>query len=303
LYKVAKAEGAIEGKLKEEIRNLQQGAGTVSDRYAIAARTIYLFCGMVANAKDISTEKKFQLFQAMQASLKEESPPKSSQPPTSPLRSDEGSKPVKAPQLQDARKRTEPNSSEHATKVAAFIRDQSFCRDIRVFSRIVDNTYNEFIRHFRDVQAKPVGAYRVSVLTRNRSLVTGLNEAVRTRDDLLFDEEIDLDLQQLNESSITLEPFPYPMAKNSGGTVEVSTISGESIRVKRWPLEYFTETLGAEQRLAKLATADMAKLYRRAGGPQVSQSKKFNFIVCGSQESQEVASILRKAIIAAKSGK
>lgn len=69
LYKVAKAEASIEARLKQEIKNLQQGTASVSEKYAIAARTMYLFCGMVANAKDISTERKWQLFQALQSTI------------------------------------------------------------------------------------------------------------------------------------------------------------------------------------------------------------------------------------------
>lgn len=74
LYKVAKAEGSIEAKLRSEIRNLQQGTESVSEKYAIAARTIFVFCGMVANAKDIGTERKFQLFQALQETIKDANP-------------------------------------------------------------------------------------------------------------------------------------------------------------------------------------------------------------------------------------
>jgi hypothetical protein len=77
LYKVAKIDGGIEGKLKTEIRNLQQGTETVSESLAVAARAIYLFCGMVANAKDLSTERKFQLFNSLQATMRD---PKIEQP-------------------------------------------------------------------------------------------------------------------------------------------------------------------------------------------------------------------------------
>jgi hypothetical protein len=71
LYKVAKIEGGIEGRLKDEIRNLQQGTETVSESLAVAARTIYLFCGMVANAKDLSTERKFELLRSLQATMRD----------------------------------------------------------------------------------------------------------------------------------------------------------------------------------------------------------------------------------------
>jgi len=71
LYKVAKVDAGIEGKLKDEIKNLQSGSGTVSESLAVAARTIYLFCGMVANAKDISRERKFELFTILQATIRD----------------------------------------------------------------------------------------------------------------------------------------------------------------------------------------------------------------------------------------
>jgi hypothetical protein len=64
LYKIAKAGGSIEGKIKEEITNLQKGV-PVTEQGLIKLRTLYLFCGMVANAKDISTERKVELFRVM----------------------------------------------------------------------------------------------------------------------------------------------------------------------------------------------------------------------------------------------
>jgi hypothetical protein len=64
LFKIAKAQGTLEGKLKEQIQNLQQGA-PASDQLLIRLRMLYLFCGMVANAKDLPTERKIQLFQEM----------------------------------------------------------------------------------------------------------------------------------------------------------------------------------------------------------------------------------------------
>jgi hypothetical protein len=64
LYKIAKAGGSIEGKIKDEIQNLQKGA-PVTEQGQIRLRTLYLFCGMVANAKDISTERKVELYKIM----------------------------------------------------------------------------------------------------------------------------------------------------------------------------------------------------------------------------------------------
>lgn len=71
LFKIAKAQGTVEGKLQEQIQNLQQGAPP-NHQLLIRLRMLYLFCGMVANAKDLSTERKIQLFQEMkQESLPE----------------------------------------------------------------------------------------------------------------------------------------------------------------------------------------------------------------------------------------
>ena len=76
LFKIAKAGGGLEGKIKEEIQNLQVGS-SVSEQGIIKLRTLYLFCGMVANAKDLSTERKVELFRVMM-DFKEPSEPKSS---------------------------------------------------------------------------------------------------------------------------------------------------------------------------------------------------------------------------------
>lgn len=64
LFKIAKAGGSVEGKLREEIQNLQKNT-TVSEQGQIKLRTIYLFCGIVANAKDIPTERKIELYRTM----------------------------------------------------------------------------------------------------------------------------------------------------------------------------------------------------------------------------------------------
>jgi hypothetical protein len=64
LYKIAKAGGSVEGRVKKEIQNLQQGA-PMTEQGQIKLRTLYLFCGMVANAKDLSTERKVELYKVM----------------------------------------------------------------------------------------------------------------------------------------------------------------------------------------------------------------------------------------------
>lgn len=80
LYKIAKADVSVEGKLKSEIQNLQQGTASVSEKYAISARMIYLFCGMIANAKDIGTERKNELLRELDARIRE-LPAVATQPP------------------------------------------------------------------------------------------------------------------------------------------------------------------------------------------------------------------------------
>lgn len=64
LYKIVKAGGSIQGKLKNEIQNLQKDT-PVSEQGQVQLRVLYLFCGTVANAKDISTERKVKLYQEM----------------------------------------------------------------------------------------------------------------------------------------------------------------------------------------------------------------------------------------------
>lgn len=79
LYKIAKAGGSIEGKTKKEIQNLQRGA-PITEQGLVKLRTLYLFCDMVANAKDISTERKVQLYNVMMNIKEEKKVPK--KPPT-----------------------------------------------------------------------------------------------------------------------------------------------------------------------------------------------------------------------------
>jgi hypothetical protein len=78
LYRIAKVSGSLEAKMKEEIQNLQIGS-SVSEQGIIKLRTLYLFCGMVANAKDLSTEKKVELFKVMM-DIRGPDEPKSLQP-------------------------------------------------------------------------------------------------------------------------------------------------------------------------------------------------------------------------------
>ena len=75
LYKIAKAGGSIQGKLKDDIHNLQMNAN-ITDHTLIKLRTLYIFCGMVANADDLSTERKVKLFTEMMT-VKDSDKPKS----------------------------------------------------------------------------------------------------------------------------------------------------------------------------------------------------------------------------------
>jgi hypothetical protein len=72
LFKIAKAGGSVDGKIRNEIQNLQKGS-PVTEKSLIELRTLYLFCGMVANAKDITTDRKVALFNLMMKT-KEETP-------------------------------------------------------------------------------------------------------------------------------------------------------------------------------------------------------------------------------------
>jgi hypothetical protein len=73
LYKIAKAGGSLETKTKTEIENLQKGA-LISEQGQVKLRTLFLFCEMVANAPDISTEKKAQLYKVMMNINSEQAP-------------------------------------------------------------------------------------------------------------------------------------------------------------------------------------------------------------------------------------
>jgi hypothetical protein len=74
LLKVAKVEGNVESRMKQQIQNVQTTAPR-DDPQNIKARTLYVFCGMVANATDISTERKVELWNQMLAVSHTELPP------------------------------------------------------------------------------------------------------------------------------------------------------------------------------------------------------------------------------------
>lgn len=64
LYKIAKADGSMEVRTRAEIENLLAGAPALY-REQIKLRTLYLFCELVANASDITTERKVELYLMM----------------------------------------------------------------------------------------------------------------------------------------------------------------------------------------------------------------------------------------------
>jgi tetratricopeptide (TPR) repeat protein len=64
LYKIAKAGGSLEAKVKEEIQNLQKGV-PVDEKNLIKLRAVYLFCGMFANDRDLTPERKVAIFNLM----------------------------------------------------------------------------------------------------------------------------------------------------------------------------------------------------------------------------------------------
>ena len=73
LFKIARAGGSVEGKMRDEIQNLQKGV-PITEQGQVKLRTLYLFCGMVANATDISTERKVDLFKHMMEEKKIDKP-------------------------------------------------------------------------------------------------------------------------------------------------------------------------------------------------------------------------------------
>ncbi len=64
LYKIAKAGGSVRAKVKEDINSLQKGV-PVTEQTIIKMRTLFLFCGMFANDKEISPERKVKLYKEM----------------------------------------------------------------------------------------------------------------------------------------------------------------------------------------------------------------------------------------------
>lgn len=111
LYKIAKVGGSIEGKIKEEITNLQKGV-PVTEQGLIKLRTLYLFCGMVANAKDISTERKVELFRVMM-DVKATDEPKPKPPQQKKEKTSALNKPIPSPQ-DEKRAATEPQKTPQA---------------------------------------------------------------------------------------------------------------------------------------------------------------------------------------------
>lgn len=72
LFKIAKAQGEVKGKIKDEIQNLQKGV-PLSEQGIIKLRTLYLFCGMFANDNNITPNQKVELFKTMM-NIKESTP-------------------------------------------------------------------------------------------------------------------------------------------------------------------------------------------------------------------------------------
>lgn len=75
LFKIAKAQGQVKGKIKDEIQNLQQGV-PLSEQGIIKLRALYLFCGMFANDNNITPQQKVELFNTMMNIKENSTPPK-----------------------------------------------------------------------------------------------------------------------------------------------------------------------------------------------------------------------------------
>jgi hypothetical protein len=80
LLKIGKAEGTVEGKVKEVVNSYVGTNATEFDR------VLYLFCGMIGTASDIPSSKKFEMYmQLLQAQKENDSekhnPSKNSEPP------------------------------------------------------------------------------------------------------------------------------------------------------------------------------------------------------------------------------
>lgn len=62
--KIAKASGTIKGSAETKILAVPEGVG--ADQHTLLQmRSIYIFCGMVANAKDLNTSQKFSLYKEL----------------------------------------------------------------------------------------------------------------------------------------------------------------------------------------------------------------------------------------------
>lgn len=99
-YKVAKAEGNLEAKVKDKIQNLPEGF-PISEKNQIKLRTIYMFCEMIAKDKDLTPERKVALFNLMMGLREQDTTQsipntkkKSSQPPPKAPSSNSSSKTV-----------------------------------------------------------------------------------------------------------------------------------------------------------------------------------------------------------------
>lgn len=64
LYKIAKAQGAIEGKVKNVQQNLQAEV-PLSEKANAQNRLAYLFCELFAKDNTLSAEKKYQLYEKL----------------------------------------------------------------------------------------------------------------------------------------------------------------------------------------------------------------------------------------------
>jgi hypothetical protein len=65
ILKTIRAGGDVNVSAKTSFATAQQNAPT-EDPQALKARTLYVFCGMVANASDLSTERKFQMLKELE---------------------------------------------------------------------------------------------------------------------------------------------------------------------------------------------------------------------------------------------
>ncbi|MFK4442912.1 hypothetical protein ABH944_003021 [Caballeronia udeis] len=80
ILKAVKFGGDVTVSGEKSLSMAQQNAPT-DDPQALKARTLYLFCGMVANAKDINTGKKFDMLMQLQGVKLSPEPNGGNQPP------------------------------------------------------------------------------------------------------------------------------------------------------------------------------------------------------------------------------